>query len=79
MPPAARKPAMVSPGPSKMLLLKKVPEFKESCFQVDGLVGTFFETQPTIVSRYFSRLNGKNMLLAEFAIFFDYLPKAKRG
>ena len=60
-------------GPSKMLLLKKVPEFNESCFQVDGLVGIFFETQPTIVSRYFSRLNGKNMLLSEFAIFFEYI------
>ena len=60
-------------GPSKMLLVKKVPQFTENCFQVDGEVGTFYENQPTIVSRYFSRINGKKMLLSEFSIHYDYI------
>ncbi len=65
--------AFVFSGPSKMLLMKKIPEFKESCFQVDGEAGSFYEHQQTIVSRYFARINGKKMLLSEFAIHYDYM------
>ena len=69
--------AFVFSGPSKMLLMKKVPEYQENCFKVDGEDGTFYENQQTIVSRYFLRMNGKKMLVSEFSIHYQYIGEEK--
>ena len=61
-------------GPDAKPYFKKVREHNENCFVLAGedVGGVFYEYQETIVSRYFRRMNAKELLLCELAAFYEY-------
>ena len=64
-------------APSKQIFVKKVAEKNPNCFTIDGQENVFFECQDNMVTRYFKRLNGSQMLLAEFATHYDFVGKSQ--
>ena len=64
-------------GPDAKTFFKKVREHNENCFVLAGEDGggVFYEYQETIVSRYFRRMNGKDLLLCELAAFYEYVGR----
>ena len=63
-------------GSDSSVLLKKVTAVNEDFFKVEGENGNY-EIQETIVSRYFKRLNGDNVTLAEMATHYEFIGKDK--
>ena len=63
-------------GSDSSLLLKKVKQETENSFKVEGENG-FYEIQQTMVTRYFQRMNGNDILLAELACYYEYAGKEK--
>ena len=61
-------------GPEAKSYFKKAREHNENCFILAGedVGGVFYEYQETIVSRYFRRMNAKELLLCELAAFYEY-------
>ena len=66
----------VPSGPERLLPVKRIDEWTESCYTVDGNDFTYFEEQRTMISRYFSRQNG-SLVLAEFATQYQYPGEEK--
>ena len=63
-------------GPETKSYFKKVRMHNENCFVLAGEDGgVFYEYQETIVSRYFRRMNAKELLLCELAVFYEYLGR----
>ena len=60
-------------------VFKRVAEKTESCFTVVGERDTFYEYQPSVVSKYLKRINGLELLLCEFCVFYEFtgLEKSK--
>ena len=54
-------------------VFRKVAEKTESSFTVVGERESFYEYQPSVVSKYHKRINGKELLLCEFSVFYDFL------
>ena len=52
---------------------KKVHEWNGNVFQLEDDSHNMYEHIRTVVTRFFSRLNGKKMILSEFVINYDYL------
>ena len=69
---SSRPAEFVFTASTSSLLLKKVKNRTDSCFQIDGDAGSFYEIQETVVTRYCKRLNGRNILLSEMACNYDY-------
>ena len=63
-------------GPECKHLFKKVEQRTDKSYSVDGQ-NLFFELQESPVSKYFKRLNGVDLLLCEFAVWFDFLGEDK--
>ena len=63
-------------GSDSSVLLKKVTNVNEDCFKVEGENG-YYEVQETVVSRYFKRLNGDNVTLAEMSTHYEFIGKDK--
>ena len=64
-------------GPSKKVLLKRIEagnSDNENTYQLHGEVG-HYELQNSAVSRYFGRINGRKMMLCEFAVHYEYVGK----
>lgn len=68
---SSRPSEFVFTGSSPSVLLKKVQQANENCFRNES-DGSFYELQETIVTRYFKRLNGRDLLLSEMACHYDY-------
>ena len=63
-------------GSDSSVLLKKATTVTDECFKVEGENG-FYEVQETFVSRYFKRLNGDSVTLAEMATYYEFIGKEK--
>ena len=63
-------------GSDSSVLLKKVTTVTDDCFKVEGENG-YYEVQETIVSRFFKKLNGENLTLAETATHYEFIGKDK--
>ena len=63
-------------GSDSSVLLKKINQETEDSFKVEGENG-FYEIQQTMVTRYFQRLNGKDILLAEMVCYYEFGGKEK--
>ena len=61
-------------GSSPSVLLKKVKQLNENCFQADG-DGSFYEIKQTAVTRYCQRVNGRSLLLSEVVCHYDFCGK----
>ena len=64
-------------GPTKKVLLKRIEAFEagnENIYQLQGEVG-HYELQNSAVSRYFGRINGRKMMLCEFAVHYEFVGK----
>ena len=57
--------------PERKMYFKKVSSESETTFTVDGMRG-FFEKQTSVFDKYFDRVNGKEITLAEFCIYYDF-------
>ena len=64
-------------GPDVMSLFKKVDRKTDKSYSVDGLDNMFLELQESKVTKYFQRLNGLDLLLSEFAVFYEFLGDEK--
>ena len=64
-------------GPDVMSLFKKVDRKTDKSYSVDGQANMFLELQESKVTRYFQRLNGLDLLLSEFVVFYDFLGDEK--
>ena len=64
-------------GPDVMSLFKKVDKKTDKSFSVDGLANIFLEPLESKVTKYFKRLNGLDLLLSEFVVFYDFLGDEK--
>ena len=71
---SSRPSEFVFTGSSPSILLKKVKQANENTFRNES-DGSFYELQETIVTRYFKRLNGRDLLLSEVACHYDYIGK----
>ena len=71
---SSRPSEFVFTGSSPSVLLKRVSQATENCFQYEG-DGAYYEIQESIVTRYCQRLNGRNLLLSEVACHYDYIGK----
>ena len=63
-------------GPDPKSFFKKVPTETEKSFQLEGVNG-YFELQPSMVSRFFKRLNGRSLLLCEFVTNYEFVGNEK--
>lgn len=72
---SSRSTEFVYSGPTKQISLRKVAAYTEECFKVDGPDPGYYEVVNTFVTRYFLRLNGRSMLLSEFATHYDKQTK----
>ena len=62
---------------SSETLFKKVGMVNEISFKVaDGNDRNDYEILETYISRYHKRVNGKDILLAEFSVFYDFVGKS---
>ena len=62
--------------PNSQLLFKRVETDSDISFKVqDGNDAYNYEEVETYVSRFYKKINGMDILLAEFAIWYDYLGK----
>ena len=57
-------------------MFKKVEKRTDKSYSVDG-ENFFLELQESAISKYFKRLNGIDLLLCEFAVWFDFLGQEK--
>ena len=62
---------------NKHIYLKKVPENNDECYKIDGDENVYYEKQNNMITRYFMRLNGQEMILSEFATNYDYVGKTQ--
>ena len=69
---SSRPSEFVFTGSSPSVLLKRVSQATENCFQYEG-DNAYYEIQETIVTRYCQRLNGRNLLLSEVACHYDFI------
>ena len=67
---SSRPSQFVFTGSTPSVLLKKVKQANEGSFTSEN-DGSFYELQETIVTRYFKRLNGRELLLSEVACHYD--------
>ena len=63
-------------GPDFKTLFKKVDKKTDKSFVLDG-ENVFLEIQESIITKYFKRLNGLDLLLCEFFVWFDFLGEEK--
>ena len=68
---SSRSCEFISSGPERLIPVKRVGEWTDTCYTIDGNDFTYFEEQRNMISRYFSRQNG-NLVLAEFATIYQY-------
>ena len=61
-------------GSSGSVLLKKVKQQNEHCFQSEG-DSSYYEIQQSAVTRYCQRINGKDLLLSEVVCFYEFAGK----
>ena len=57
---------------SEFKCFKKVKDRCETSYSVAGDDRVFYELQESIISRYFKRINGKRMIMAEFASNYEF-------
>ena len=62
---------------NKHIYLKKVPENNDQCYKIDGFENIFYEKQNNMITRYFMRINGQEMILSEFATNYDYVGQTQ--
>ena len=62
---------------NKHIYLKKVPENNDQCYKIDGFENIFYEKQNNMITRYFMRINGQEMMLSEFATNYDYVGQTQ--
>ncbi len=63
-------------GPDCKTLFKKVEKKTDKSYIVDG-ENVYLELQESIITKYFKRLNGLDLLLCEFFVWFDFLGEEK--
>ena len=73
---ASSKVEFLYTGPECKNLFKKVEKRTDKSYSVDG-ENFFLELQESAISKYFKRLNGIDLLLCEFAVWFDFLGQEK--
>ena len=73
---SSRSFSYVSSGPERLLPVKKVDTWTDKCYTIEGNDLSYYEEQNNMISRYFSRQNGK-LLLAEFTTNYEYPGEEK--
>ena len=63
-------------GPDFKTLFKKVDQKTDKSYVVDGQ-NVFLELQESVITKYFKRLNGMDLLLCEFFAWFDFVGEEK--
>ena len=53
-------------------VFKKVTEPSENSFRVMGKSDAYYEYQPSMVSRFWKRVNGLDLLLCEVCAYYEY-------
>ena len=61
----------VNTKPEANSIFKKVVTKIGDCYSATN-DGSFYQIQENFVSRYFKRINGRDLLLCEFIVFFDF-------
>ena len=61
----------VNTRPEANSVFKKVKERNGDCYTSTD-EGCFYQIQQNFVTRYFKRINGRDLLLSEFAVYYDF-------
>ena len=62
-------------NPSARMMFKKVKVRNELCYSVPGENGVYYEMMHTNVTRFFMKMNGDGLTLAEFCCFYQNCKK----
>ena len=61
----------VNTGPKPKSVFKKIKSRTDDCYQALN-ENTFYQILENYVSRYFKRINGQDLMLSEFIVFFEF-------